>query len=240
MSAQGAPLPAPAKPSNHLHIPFFGLEIEKRTDFLALAAFTLALLTAVYQLFGFLRGFDVVIFRPEQVLVVFDDYGNSRQVTRIHARMAYVNQGQSGYNAALAKERVLFTLGGRTYEQAWQVFQAFDSNGTELVPHFESDARPIAIEAGSAVSHETYLAPHPNPCLADADDCDRWTNLLSPNQFVALLKHEKTIEFAFVAELFGGDSVTTECTIEVDIELLSLLAVNGWAAPLCLTAQQAY
>jgi hypothetical protein len=237
VSAQDAPPPTSATPANYLRIPFLGLEIEKRTDFLALAAFSLALLSAAYQLFGFLRGFDVALFRPEQVLVVFDDYGNSRQVTRIHARMAYINLGQAGYNAALAKERVLFTLGDRTYEQVWQIFQSFDADGTELVPHFESDARPTAIGAGSAISHETYFAPHPTQCLADADDCDRWINLLSPNEFIALLKDQTSIKFTFVAELFGGDSVTAECTIEVDAELFSLLAVNGWAAPLCRTTQ---
>lgn len=221
----------------YFRIPLLGLEIEKRTDFLALAAFSLALLSAAYQLFGFVRGFDVVLIEPEQVLIVFDDYGNSRYVTRVHARMAYVNRGQPGYNAALAKERVRFTLDGVPYEQMWQTFQSFDADGAELVAHYESDARPTAIAAGSAISHETYFAPHPEPCPPAPEDCDKWANLLSREQFIRLLGNETILEFTFVAELFGGPAIETTCLIDVDAELFSLLAINGWAAPLCRSAR---
>lgn len=219
--------------STAVRVPWLGFEIERRTDFLALAAFSIAMITAGYQLIGFVRGFDVVIFQPEQVAIVFEDYGGEESFVRIHARMAYVNRGQPGYNAAIAKEVVSFELGGRPYEQVWQDFQDFASENGELIKSEKKAARPTPIAAGSAISHETYFAAHPNRCDPTAAACDKWANLSSAGDFIAALDGTSELTFLFRAELYGGSPVDVACTIDVDSDLFGNLAIRGWAAPLC-------
>ena len=64
-------------------IPLLGFEIEKRTDFLALAAFCLAAIGGGYQVVGYLKGSDVVLFAPEAVMIVFDRYQPNLRVVRM-------------------------------------------------------------------------------------------------------------------------------------------------------------
>lgn len=218
---------------NVIRIPLFGLEIEKRTDILALAAFTLAILGILFQVYAFLRGFDVRLFHPEQVVIVFDTSTDGRKYMRVNARMSYVNLGQPGYNATIRRERVEFALDGRTYVQNWQAFQSFDLEQGKLVPHYESEARPFPVPAGNAISHETFFAPHPVQCRSGDAGCKPARNYLVANDFVRSLNGVEQLKFKFVAEVFGGDAESVICIVDVDENLILHLATNDWAAPPC-------
>lgn len=217
--------------SKFLKIPWLGFEIELRSDLLALAAFVLALTSASYQLVAYLRGFNVDLFPPPQVLLNFEDYGEDLKILRIGARMAYVNRGEIGYNAAISEESVTFRLQGQEFEQKWQAFQQFDRKGRQLIPHYKSDAYPFPVNAGSAVSHETYFASHPVRCQRDS--CDKWQNLIERAEFLSEIAEMSSLKFNFRADIYGGTPVFADCRIELDEDLIANLAIQGWDAPRC-------
>lgn len=216
-------------------VPLLGFKIEKKADFIALTAFILSLITGFYQFFGYYNGAQVVLFQPPQVTIIFSTYSDGISYVRLGARMAYVNKGHVGYNAALANERVSFTL-DRTYEQTWQEFKSFsyDSNKRVLIPHFISDAHPEPIPAGSAVSHETYFAPHPVHCHKSDTNCIKWKNLITKEKFLNLLGTVKTLEFKFQSDIYGERSVYVTCTLAVDSDLVGNLAINEYTSQPCL------
>lgn len=215
-------------------IPLINLEVERKTDLLALTALILALAGILFQLVGYFRGAEVKLFRPEQVLIVFDAYSDGQEYVRINARMAYVNTGQPGFNATVRRESVRFGLGGVTYEQIWQDFQGFDSKGKQIVPRLGSDAKPEPVMAGSALSHETYFAPHPVRC-DPSTPCETYRNFLDWNRFVTLVAREKRLEFEFVGEIYGeSQAKVARCSVDLDDNLIIHLTLHRWAAPVCL------
>lgn len=231
--AGGERMETNSKPPPFIKIPWLGVEIEKRTDFLALTAFLLALLATLFQIYGYLRGPKVKLFPPEQVLFIADRYSDNLHVIRINARMAYVNSGDPGQNATIRKERVRFTFGEKTYEQTWQAFQTFDNVGTKLIPYFRGEARPVPINAGSSISHETYFAPHPIRCPVDNPKCKKWENLINLPDFLKGVAGLKPLELSFYADIFDKKTEVARCKVDIDNDLLESLISFGWYAPRC-------
>lgn len=215
-----------------IRLPLLGFELELRTDFLALAAFLMALVSALYQLSGYLRGDQVTLHPPPQVTITFSDYGGGQRYLRLGARMAYSNSGHVGYNAVLAEERVHFSFDEVQYLQYWQAFQTFDSIGDKLVPHFQSDAHPVPVMAGSAKSHETFFAAQPERCRK-GQSCDPWVHLIRRGPFLKGIQNSSTLEFIFEASLVGGGELSVACEIDVTDDLRRNLVQKGWDAPRC-------
>ena len=97
--------------------------IERKTDVLAATAFLLALIGAAFQAAAFLRGAEVSLYPPEDVVCLFDTYPTGESVFRIAASMSYTNSGAAGHDAVVQRETVSFMLGDEPREQAWQSFQ---------------------------------------------------------------------------------------------------------------------
>ncbi len=224
-------MPAASKP--YFRIPWVGLEIERRTDFLAMAAFILALMGTLYQVFGYFKGSEVKLFPPPQVLMISAANSAGDQIIRMHARMAFVNSGEPGYHASISLMNVNFQFSGTRYEQFWQLFQSYDNDKDTLVPHYVSDARPFPVNAGSAVSHEILFAPHPIRCRNQSKDCDKWKNVIYSSKFFQGLEQIDTLTFTFTAEVFGETQVSTTCIVDIDNDVRDNLVLNGWAAPRC-------
>ncbi|MEM8555554.1 MAG: hypothetical protein AAGF71_12120 [Pseudomonadota bacterium] len=216
----------------YLRIPGIGLKIDLRADFLALTAFILSIIVALYQLTGFLVGPNVVLFSPPQILLRFDGTNSTERILRIGARMAFINSGQLGYNASIAEERVEYTLDDRLYIQKWQTYQSFSREGNALVPLLRSDAHPIQVNAGGSVSHETYFAPHPERCHSQPN-CQKWRNNHNAKSFLTSISRVDFVDFLFVAQIYGSDEIHVLCRVDVDRDLLLNLTLLGWAAPRC-------
>lgn len=245
-SAGAAPLP-PAKPTAKA-VPessaqamvkpfrFLGLlEIERKTDILALAAFLLALGGVVFQTYHFFRGASVTLFSPEQITLVAYRYKapDGPVHLRIASRMAYVNAGQMGYTAVIKRESVRFALTGHVYEQYWQAFTALDAEGQALKTNFQSDAHPQPIEGGSAVSHETYFAPRTVPCRKEDSGCRSGRNFLTLDDFVKSVAPGRELKFELRAELYGDKNQQAACTVNLGEDVLRKLREKGWVAPRC-------
>ena len=210
------------------------IELERKTDVLALAAFILALGSVLYQTYGFLRGSNVTMFAPEQVVIKAHQYPQAGTFVRFGARLSYVNTGQVGYNAMVHRETLSFQLGDTRYQQEWQEFQTFnlEDDGT-ITSKKKSDAHPMSINAGSAESHDTFFAPRSIRCDRGKSDCEPFRNFLGWEAFLEKLTHEKTLTFVLTAEFFSEPPQNVSCTIEVTKDMVERLKVSKINSPTC-------
>ena len=212
---------------------FFKIEISNKTDILAFAAFLLALGSVVYQTIGFFRGPDINLFPPEQILINSENYPGSGIYARFSAPISYVNKGQVGHNGVIRREKLIFYLGAKRYEQVWQTFESFDLKDGELIKQYKSDAHPVPVNAGSSISHETYFAPRAIRCPADNPECDKWKYYLEWSVFINELEKIQQLEFIFHSETFENEKLEEKCTIDIDKALIERLNIDKWAAPSC-------
>jgi len=140
---------------------FFGIHIERKTDILAFAAFLIALSGVFLQVSSFFRGPVVRIFSPPQILIrKADPFPSGRVPVRFAALVAYVNDGDAGYNATIRRELLHYELESQTYTQEWQEFIASDlAADGKLQMNPKGVAQPMVLNAGSSMSHETYFTP---------------------------------------------------------------------------------
>lgn len=222
---------------------FFGIQIEKKTDILAFAAFLLATASIMSQVYSFFRGADVTLFPPEQIFIIRDNLGTENKPNyhvRFNVRMAYVNTGAVGYNAVIERETLSFTIvktdGSYTYEQAWSSFTTFDLIKGQYEPFERAPANPKPINAGSAESHDTYFSPRSIPCEGAKDDCpEKWSNYLKWVDFLTMIKdvNARRIDFMLVGKLYGSDPVNASCTIYITPTLISWLDKDKAYSPSC-------
>jgi hypothetical protein len=154
-----------------MRIRFLGIEIERKTDVLAFAAFLLSLSSIVYQIVVFLTGPQVTLAKPRQVVAYMHAAPdtNERYLTLI-STLAYVNSGQSQNSAVVMKESISFTLGERLepYVYTWHEFVSLkfaapslkadnpENRKIELVNL--QTAAPFVVPGGGAEAHETLFA----------------------------------------------------------------------------------
>jgi hypothetical protein len=210
----------------------FGIHIARKTDILAFAAFLIALGGIVFQVSGFLRGPVLRIFPPPQIVIRKAALTSGRTPVRFAALVAYVNDGDSGYNATVRSELLHYRLSGRTYTQIWQEFTAsdVDPDGT-INMHPQGVALPLVINAGSSASHETYFTPL--PLRISKNNPDEWANFLEWDQFLEDLKSVTSMTFELEAQVYGHKSVSSRCVIDIDAEVINRLKRTNWYAPPC-------
>lgn len=224
--------------SQFIRIPYTKFLIEKKTDFLAASAFLLAAVSALFQISQFLRGADLSIVPPDQVMIIFDDgrYNpNSQRYMRIAARMAYVNTGTEGFNSTIRRESVSFTIGDSRYVQYSQSVSAFwdpENDGILNTEHI-SGAGPRSINAGGSLSREIYFTPYPVRCPEEQEDCDPFVQYLLFSDIIQILWNKPEITFTFTSSLIGESPISTFCTVELTRLVREQLVRQGWSAPVC-------
>ena len=220
-----------------------GLYIERKVDFLALAALILALITAAVQFAGYIRGSRPYLYPPDLVgLIIENNVQNDREYLRIAARMAYVNSGWAGYNSAVIREEVDFSFGdgNEPYSQVWQSEQQITAEGGELDMEYIREAGPFTVAGGAAVSREVYFAPFPVQCHDDHSGCDEFRNFIYYGDAVALLWNNKTMKFTFTARLVDRNRavLTSDCVIDVGPDVVRRLLDKEWVSLPCFAPQK--
>ena len=218
-----------------MSIKLFGLVIERKTDFIALAAFFLAFSSFIAQIIFFFQGPNVKLFPPEQILIKADIFPNAGNYVRFGARMAYVNSAFIGYNDSIRKETISFVIEDNLYEQAWQTFESFDLQDEKLKSSYYSDAHPTPVNAGSSTSHETYFSPRSIRCKKNSSDCNKWINYLKFDEFIDKVTKINKLYFKFKSYTYSDKVLEVNCFIDVDDALIARLKQNRWAAPACWT-----
>ena len=218
---------------------FFGLQIESNVDVLALIGFIIASAGVLYQIFGALKGHEAELFPPRFVLILAADYPNTQQrYLRVNARMAYVNTGQPGYNAVVTQERVKIDIGNSTFEQVGFSYESFRVKEGMLVSETFNDAEPFAVQAASAISHETYFGAAPAVCDSDEPNCNRDRNFLPWDQFLILISQNKTITFEFLADVHNERPLRQICVAAVNNSTFDALLRRRFDSVLCVTKER--
>jgi hypothetical protein len=101
-----------------------GLQINRQTEFIALAAFMLSIGGVLWQVVNIARGAVVRLFPSDQIVFVSADtldrnYPGQPDLLLLVATLSYVNEGNAQQNAIVRREYIHFTIGGRPIEQRW-------------------------------------------------------------------------------------------------------------------------
>jgi hypothetical protein len=134
---------------------FLGLRVDRKTEIIALAAFALSISGVLWQVANFARGAVVRLFPSDQVVIASTNalgrsYSGTENLLMFIATMSYVNEGDIGHNAVVRKERIEFSLGDRKAEHQWYEFVSSDVKDGKPEIKKDGDARPFAVNAGSA------------------------------------------------------------------------------------------
>lgn len=148
---------------------FFGIEIERKTDILAFTAFLLSLGGISYQIVTFIRGPDVTLAKPQQVVVYMYPMRDSKtEYLTLISPVAYVNRGHSQNNALVMKESVSFVLKGEQKNYVWHQFVSVSTSSESGVEGMKTNSKieiretqlaaPFVVPGSGAVSHYTWFA----------------------------------------------------------------------------------
>lgn len=212
---------------------------------MAVVALILSLAGGLFQIYVYLIGAEVMLFPPDQIVLTCYNYKQKENsglentctpnsFLRLGARMAYVNKGQTGYSAVILKETVQFNLSGKEFVHQWQEFGPFDRQGKLLKFNYKSDAHPQSVDGGSAISRETFFAPHHIDCFQKGAQCKTNKNFIKFQNFEKLSAGCDQLKFAFASKTLGDGDKETICKIRWSPTLREKMKEKGWIAPSCL------
>lgn len=217
-------------------------EIERKVNILGLATLAVALMVAIMQVEGCVRGAEVSLYPPDLVgLVLHTNPQDNKEYLRIAARMAYVNSGRAGYNAAVFEEEVDFSFdGGTPYSQRWQSEQQITVDNKELSMKYIREAGPFAVAGGSAVSREVYFAPFPIQCRNGTSNCEgQYRHFIHYPIALHFLHNSKVMNLTFRSHLVGqrNNVLTSSCQINVGPNMIRTLIDKRWISLPCFDPQ---
>jgi hypothetical protein len=207
----------------------FHLELDRKTDILALAAFVLSVSGLIYQGILAIKKPDILQFPPDQI-VFYSDKSSGIDYLQVGAQLVYVNNGKGDRNAVLKAERMFFDLGGKSYELKWQNFVSYSSNGPKLDFGDPEPAIPSVIKSGEGTSHETHFAPRTFHIATQSDE-RRYKNFLRWDNFVSEIEKVTELDLRIVSEFYGLEDKETRVYVEINPGVIYALKTNGWSAP---------
>jgi hypothetical protein len=211
-----------------------GVEIDRKTDVLAAAAFVISVAGVLYQVISFLEGPKIVQLPPEQLLLFAErNAADGNEYLHIGAQVAYVNNGKEGKNAALKSERVVFQLGGKLRELRWQTFDKFSSDNGKLNRGERTPALPVVVKAGEGISHETNFSPRTLHVADPTEGPKAYENFMPWTEFVSQLSKVNEFEVRLISEFYGLKSCETKLFVRVTPDLIENLRTKNWSGPSC-------
>ena len=145
-----------------MNIRILGIEISRKTDILAFAAFLLSLSTVVVQTIVFFAGPEVTFDKPRQVVILMASTSDTKErYLTLVSSLAYVNRGKIGKNAVVMREQVSFSFEEETYHYIWKQFGTleFPTDSRKIKFVQSRVAAPFVVPARGAEAHETLFTP---------------------------------------------------------------------------------
>ena len=204
----------------------FSLEIENKTNILALAAFVLSLGALSGQLSRFLIGPRLMLVPPDQVILRKNTSAQNVERIDILVRMIFLNSGADGYSEIVLKERMSIKLGVDVWEFVALNFVNPQRVEAKLELKDVSDAVPFSVDSGKVVSHFTQYVPLSKPTSSHNPNILTWSELLSAT------REMKPMSFAFTYQTVDKRSLETKCQINPR-SLYDNLLLKGWSAVPC-------
>lgn len=185
------------------------------------------------QAVDFIRGADISLVRPQQVLIFFDRYPDGNSYVIVAAQMSYVNVGAPNYAGVVEREFVELLWKGSIYRQFARSYERIDRAGDALDFHRISDAQPVTVPGASTISHPTVFGPQPAECAGNAG-CEPDANFLTHDAFLRQLAPDSNIRFAFGANVLRSNkTLNASCSVDLSINAIVLLAQNKWYSAIC-------
>jgi hypothetical protein len=227
-------------PNDHFSWTPFGLQISKKIELLALAAFIIATVTLISQIRGCIEGPDVVLFPPDQIFIMKDSsYTDGKARVRFGATMVYVNKGQKGYNGIVKFEKIRFRIKNKAYENFWERFGEFDGEPGKIEFKNPRSVKPFSVAAGGTASHQTYFIAWPQRCPSDhPEPCNPLENHTLWDDFVEELnsrvgRGEKEYTFEFKTEVYNESDISTSCSISINEKIVKTIEFYQEYSPTC-------
>ena len=225
----------------------FGIEVRK--DIPTLVALMGTVFAAGYAMYAWIRGPDLKLLPPEQVIIYGEPYKKGdAPYLRIISRMTYVNDGEPGYSGIVTREWARIYLDDRgqlpCIYQRWHenVKTKLDIENHAVTADKKDDSRPFVIAAGSTESHETLFMPYTTGQSEERLCPEKEiSNFSTMDEFVKLSAKtmkkdgERYMVVELGSDIYRKDSLTTRCKIRVDNAFLERIKKTGWHAPSCIS-----
>jgi len=204
----------------------------KFSDYIALIALSIAVLGAIYNLIGWLKG-PVVSFRSPE-LVSFHCFpateqgdnlicGSDSNVMIAGTNMTYVNAGRAEYSAVLIDETATLEIPSRKSALLhWHEFSNVTTLGAQ-----GTLAYATVIPGASSIAHETRFFAREEPCVSP---CDPGEDFVPWSVFVAALADPKqAIKVKFSAKVSAGGEIeqSSECAVFISDAVRSEFKTKG-------------
>lgn len=206
-----------------------GIEIERKTDILAMAAFLISLGSLVGQAVLLLRGPEIVLDGPRQIILFFESDLSSRSYLNAISTQIYVNNGSPGFDDILKSERLLLTIAGRNIQLESQESVDSTRKGDKLVFRSRQAWKPVKIKAGDFISNETLYVPYPS--IKDRDE-----NAIDRVDLEKLLSKSSDLKVELIAKTYGGEKLASICLLNMAETKFGFLE-KGWASLICKTKE---
>ncbi len=223
---------------------FLGLQVARKTEIIALAAFTLSISTLLWQLINYSLGAVVRLFPTDQIVITATDklgrnYSGQDNLLALIATMAYVNDGDTGHNAVIRREYIDFSLGDRHIQHRWYEFGSSDVKDGKLTFERKSEAHPFAANAGSAIGHETLFTAWEIDCEQMAKGCDPGGNFVKWDDFLKTIKTTNQLTFSTSADVYPSKRVTAACVVRLRDWEIKVIESEQWLSAACTDVNNA-
>jgi hypothetical protein len=217
---------------------FLGLQVARKTEIIALAAFSLSISTLLWQIVNYTVGPVVRLFPTDQIVITATDklgrnYSGQDNLLALIATMAYVNGGDTGHNSVIRREYLDFSIGERRVQHRWYEFGSSDVQNGNLTFKRDSEAHPLAVNAGSAASHETLFAAWEIDCEPTVKQCDPAGNFVKWDDFIKTIMTTNQLSFSTSADVYPSKRVTASCVVRLRDWEIQILQKEQWLSAAC-------
>jgi hypothetical protein len=215
-----------------------GLKVARKTEIIALAAFMISVSGILWQLLNYARGPVISLFPSDQVTITAvnklgRNYTGQDNLLALIATMAYANEGDTGKNGVIRREFIAFDLGNRHIEHRWYEFGTSDVQDGIISFKRTSEASPLPVTAGSAISHETLFAAWENDCENAPVGCDPGANFVKWDDFLAAIKANNQLTITMSAEIYPSKRLTASCVVRLRPWEIAILEKEQWLTATC-------
>jgi hypothetical protein len=221
----------------------FPLKISYKADILTLITFAMSAAALGWQMVNYLQGAAVRLIPPDEIILASSDKADYPAVSGgpyflILARMSYVNEGATGYNATIKRERIEISIPDvLDMEEYWYRFVGADaaaSDANKLVVTTVSDFHAFGLQSGSSESHLTLFQPWPKDCPTADKNCKWNVNYVPWDTFSKAVKPTQYMKIRLFADIYGSShSVSAECEVTITKETYDNVQLRRWDAQIC-------
>lgn len=196
----------------------FFLEIENKTDILALAAFLISLATIMTNIFLMIKGPEIYMVKPDQVAITFSQQKkSSEKYVKLVADNYFFNKASPGYDDVISKMNVSMAFGSEVIDLRWQYFAITDTDGSNVFERDRKPVKPILVKARQSDGAEIHYLPY------TIRNSQKYKNYMTWEKFKEIIQKEKVtiIHVTFRYETFSNAKGEVNCDIEVSESFLA-------------------